>query len=110
MALDAAALETALKDRIKTELDTVFEEAPGDGDDHRQKFSEALAIAISDEVVKHILDNLEIKGVEVDILASEVIVGVSGGSGAAAVGAPNPDKITLKQTSDQQGDGKGLIE
>ncbi len=93
MALDAEALETALKDRIKTELDSALEPAPSEGDDHRKDFSDALAKAISDEVVKHIKDTLVITGATVKIPASAVIISVSGGTGAPAVGVPNPTPI-----------------
>ena len=103
MALDASVLETALKDRIKTELDTALDPAPDAGDGHRQLFSDALAKAISDEVVTHIIDNLEIKGVTV-VIPNTTVVTTPGGP--TVVGVPNPAPITLIQSND----GTGRVE
>lgn len=103
MALDATALETSLKSRIKTELDSKMGAAPEEGDGHRQDFSDALAKAIADEVVTHIIDNLEIKGVTV-VIPETTVVTTPGGP--TVVGTPNPAPITLTQSND----GTGRVE
>ena len=44
---------------------------------------------IGEVIVNHILDNIEIT-----VPSGEVIIAVSGGSGAPAVGTPNPSPIS----------------
>ncbi len=100
MALDAAALETALKARIKSELDTALDPAPDAGDTHRQLFSDALAKAISDEVVTHIIDNLEVKGVTVLVPPSTFSAGSS----------PSVAPVVPPTTLVQNNDGTGRVE
>ena len=100
MALNASNLETALKARIKTELDSKMGAAPEEGDGHRQDFSDALAKAIADEVVTHIIDNLEIKGVTVEVPASTYSLGTS----------PSVAPVTAPVTLVQNNDGTGRVE
>ena len=103
MALDATALEETLKETLKTELDTILGAAPNDGDTHRQEFCDAIAKAVSTDVVAHIIDNLEVKGVTVEIPGTTV---VTTPGGPTAVGIPNPNPITLTQSND----GTGRVE
>ncbi len=103
MALDPALLEETLKATLKTELDAVLGAAPDQGDTHRQDFCDAIAKAISTDVIAHIIDNLEVKGITVVIPNGEV---VTTPGGPTVVGTPNPAPITLIQSND----GTGRVE
>ena len=63
MALNAGALESALKSALKSALDAEQGPAPDEGDAHRQKFCNAVAKAVSKEVVDHILSSYELSAI-----------------------------------------------
>ena len=81
MALDAGKLEGALKGSLKSELDSALGPAPDDGDAHRTKFCNGMAKALAEEIVKHILDDLEIVGVEVEFPGGTYLKDSFGGFG-----------------------------
>ena len=67
---------------------------------------ETLWKTIGNTIVQHVKDNMEIKGVTVQIPISTYINTVSGGSGLPAVGVPNLTPDTLSQNND----GTGRVE
>ncbi len=104
MALNAGALESALKSALKSALDAEQGPAPDEGDDHRQKFCNAVAKAVSKEVVDHILSNLEVTGIMIQVDPGSYVINVFGGMGIPAINFPNPPLIHK-----QMNDGIGLI-
>ena len=116
MALDAGKLQGSLKSTLKSELDSALGAAPDEGDGHRQKFCSAFAKAISEEIVKHIQENLEIVGVQVQVEAGSYIIGAIGGAGATGQvpgtlisGTPAPAPLNFSQSPPQQQSGVGLV-
>ena len=121
MALDSGQLHSSLKATLKTELDSALGQAPAEGDDHRTKFCNAFAKAISEEIVKHILDELEIVGVQVEFPGGTYLkdsfggFGVTPGPGGAVIpGTPiipfmQPAPLFFGQDPMQKVNGKGLI-
>jgi len=79
MALNATSLAADIKADILANV-------PSANDDNGAVT--ATANAIAESVVDHILANLEIT-----VPSGEVIIAVSGGSGAPAVGTPNASPI-----------------
>ena len=104
MALDAGKLESALKSALKSALDAEQGAAPEEGDGHRTKFCNAVAKAVAKEVVSHIVDNLEVKGIMIQVDPASYVVNVFGGMGIPAINFPNPPLIHK-----QMNDGPGLI-
>ena len=78
MALNGTTLGDAIADCI------IAENAPAD----MKAKIKAQWEDIGQAVVKHFVDNLEVK-----IPSGSVIVAVIGGSGAPAVGTPNPEPL-----------------
>jgi len=114
MALDSGKLQGSLKSTLKSELDAALGPAPDEGDGHRQKFCSAFAKAISEEIVKHLIENLEIVGVQVQIPAATYLNHATGGAGQPGVGspiipAPAPAPLDFSQVAPQQQSGLGLI-
>lgn len=66
---------------------------------------ELMITAISKAVLDEIVTNMEIKGVTVEVVTGSYVVSVTGGSGAPAVGIPNPAPVTHTQNND----GTGLV-
>lgn len=85
MALSAAALKTAIFNSIKTKLDLLF--ADPESPPTRDAVWTDIADAIATEVVDHIVANLEIKGVTVDLETSLVAIFGSGTAVAEDGGA-----------------------
>ena len=81
MALNAGQLESALKSALKSALDAEQGPAPDEGDGHRQKFCNAVAKAVSKEVVDHILSNLEVTGIMIQVDPASYVINVFGGMG-----------------------------
>ena len=104
MALDAGKLESALKSALKSALDAEQGAAPDEGDGHRQKFCNAVAKAVSKEVVDHIVSNLEVTGIMIQVDPGSYVINVFGGMGIPAINFPNPPLIHT-----QMNDGTGLI-
>ena len=116
MALDAGKLQGSLKSTLKSELDSALGAAPDEGDGHRQKFCSAFAKAISEEIVKHILDELEVVGVEVQIPAGTYLKDATGGAGMTGTVPGTPvfpimatAPIDFGQGPMQKADGRGLV-
>ncbi len=116
MALDSGKLQGSLKSTLKSELDAALGPAPDEGDGHRQKFCSAFAKAISEEIVKHIKENLEIVGVQVQVEAGSYLVSAAGGAGATGtvpgtpiIGTPSPAPLSFSQSPPQQQSGLGLV-
>ena len=105
MALDIPKLEFDLGNSLKKELDDALGAAPEEGDDHRLKYCHALAKAISKEFIEHILENLEIVGVETMVDPGTYAISVEGGAGSPAVTTLNLPTILT-----QSNDGTGLVE
>ena len=70
----------------------------------KQKSKDKLQI-LADTVIDHLLTNMEIKGVSVEVPTGNHIKSVSGGSGAPAVGISN----VTPETHTQNNDGTGRI-
>ncbi len=104
MALDAGKLESALKSALKSALDAEQGAAPDEGDGHRQKFCNAVAKAVSKEIVDHIVDNLEVTGIMIQVDPGSYVINVFGGMGIPAINFPNPPLIHA-----QMNDGVGLV-
>ena len=104
MALDAGKLESALKSALKSALDAEQGVAPDEGDEHRTKFCNAVAAAVANEVVDHILSNLEVTGIMIQVDPASYVINVIGGVGIPAINFPNPPLIHK-----QMNDGIGLI-
>ena len=104
MALDAGKLESALKSALKSALDSAQGPAPDEGDGHRQNFCNAVAEAVAKEVVDHIVSNLEITGVQIQVDPGSYAINVVGGMGTPAVAIPNTPLLHA-----QINDGPGLI-
>lgn len=115
MALNKDTLNGQIQPKLKTEIisklnqhlpapNPVSPEGLTAFNNSREKLasalSESISKIISEEVVKHILDNLEIKGIQVEVPMSTF----SQGSGTAV--APNPQPVQLNQSND----GDGLVE
>ena len=121
MALDAGKLEGALKGSLKSELDSALGPAPDDGDAHRTKFCNGMAKALAEEIVKHILDDLEIVGVEVEFPGGTYLMTSFGGfaftpmpGGIIIPGTPiipfmQPAPLIFGQSIPQKLDGRGLV-
>lgn len=121
MALNSGQLHSALKSTLKSELDSALGAAPDEGDDHRTKFCNGFAKAISEEIVKHILDDLEIVGVQVEFPGGTYLMssfggfGVTPGPGGAVIpGTPiiafmQPAPLFFGQDPMQKMSGKGLV-
>ena len=107
MALDPGSLNDKINSELKTKMKNALDQfIPIDAegaDPHRQKFvdamSKSIAEVISHQVLMHILDNLEIKGVEVTIPGNTY----SAGAGPAAAFVPLPVPVN------QSNDGTGLV-
>ncbi len=104
MALDIPKLEFDLGNSLKKELDDALGPAPAEGDDHRLKYCQALAKAISKEFIGHILENLEIVGVEILVDPGTYAMSIEGG-----VGAPAVTTMNLPDVHTQSNDGTGLV-
>lgn len=104
MALDIPKLELDLGNSLKKELDSALGTAPGQGDDHRLKYCNALAKAISKEFIGHILENLEIVGVEILVDPDTYAISIEGG-----VGTPAVTTMNTPTTHAQSNDGTGLV-
>ena len=104
MALDAGKLESALKSALKSALDAEQGAAPDEGDGHRQKFCNAVAKAVSKEIVDHIVNNLEVTGIMIQVDPGSYVINVFGGMGIPAINFPNPPLIHA-----QMNDGVGLV-
>ena len=104
MALDAGKLEGALKSALKSALDAEQGPAPDEGDEHRTKFCNAVAKAVSKEVVDHIVSNLEVTGIMIQVDPASYVINVFGGMGVPAINFPNPPLMHM-----QINDGPGLI-
>lgn len=120
MALDSGQLHSALKATLKSELDSELGVAPAEGDEHRTKFCNAFAKAISEEIVKHIVDELEIVGVEVEFPGGTYLQTSFGGFGVTPMGStviPGTPIIPFMQAAPlffgqapfQKLSGKGLV-
>ena len=120
MALDAGKLEGALKGSLKSELDSALGPAPDDGDAHRTKFCNGMAKALAEEIVKHILDDLEIVGVEVEFPGGTYLKDSFGGFGVTPVGSTvipgtpiipfmQPAPLIFGQSPIQKLNGRGLV-
>ena len=123
MALDSGQLHSALKSTLKSELDSALGPAPDEGDEHRTKFCNGFAKAISEEIVKHILDELEIVGVEVEFPGGTYLKDSFGGFGFTPMpgvpppgipGTPvipfmQPAPLFFGQAPMQKMSGKGLV-
>jgi hypothetical protein len=68
-------------------------------------FLELLIDAVAEAVVDEVVANMEIRGVTVELPAGSHIIAVSGGSGAPAIGTPNP----TPETHAQNNSGTGLV-
>jgi hypothetical protein len=104
MALNAGKLEAALKSALKSALDAEQGPAPAEGDGHRTKFCNAVAKAVSKEVVDHIVSNMEVKGIMIQVDPASYVISVFGGMGIPAINFPNPPLLHK-----QMNDGIGLI-
>lgn len=82
MALDKKKLDDILEVTLKKELDAIFGSAPNKGDEHREKVCQAMSKAMSDVMLQHLLDNLEVVGVEVEVPGSTYLKSATGGGGA----------------------------
>ena len=108
MALDPSALNSKinseLKTKMKKELDSLLPIDAEGADPHRQKFvdamSKSIAEVISHQVLLHILDKLEITGIETTIMPTAID---TVGSPSAQKGPPAPVKLS------QSNDGTGLV-
>ena len=120
MALDAGKLEGALKSALKSALDAEQGPAPDEGDEHRTKFCNAFAKAIAEEIVKHIVDDLEIVGVEVEFPGGTYLKDSFGGFGVTPMGSTvipgtpiipfmQPAPLFFGQAPFQKMSGKGLV-
>ena len=121
MALNAGQLHSSLKGTLKSELDSALGPAPDEGDEHRTKFCNAFAKAISEEIVKHIVDELEIVGVQVEFPGGTYLMTSFGGFGVTPMGGgviiPGTPIIPFMQTAPlffgqapfQKMSGKGLV-
>ncbi len=120
MALDAGKLEGALKGSLKSELDSALGPAPDDGDAHRTKFCNGMAKALAEEIVKHILDDLEIVGVEVEFPGGTYLKDSFGGFGVTPMGSTvipgtpiipfmQPAPLIFGQSPMQKLNGRGLV-
>ena len=104
MALSKQKLDDILKVTLKKELDVIFGPAPGEGDSHRKKVCAAMSKAMSEVMLQHLLDNLEVVGVKVEVPASTYLKSASGGGGATGntpgtpvVGEPELSPIDFSQ-------------
>ena len=104
MALNAGKLEAALKTALKSALDAEQGPAPDEGDGHRTKFCNAVAKAVSKEVVDHIISNMEVTGIMIQVDPASYVISVFGGMGIPAINFPNPPLLHK-----QMNDGIGLI-
>jgi|TARA_B110000467_G_C17886475_1_gene247572 hypothetical protein len=120
MALNASQLHTSMKGTLKSELDSALGQAPAEGDGHRVKFCNAIAKALSEEIVKHIEEDLEIVGVKVEFPGGTYLMTSFGGFGVtpiAGVIIPGTPIIPFMQTAPlffsqdplQKVNGRGLI-
>lgn len=121
MALDASQLHSSLKGTLKSELDSALGVAPDEGDEHRIKFCNAFAKAISEEIVNHIVEDLEIVGVQVEFPGGTYLKTSFGGFGVTpfpgGVIIPGTPIIPFMQTAPlffgqsppQKISGKGLV-
>jgi len=116
MALNKGELHSSLKSSLKSELDSALGAAPDEGDGHRQKFCNAFAKALSEEIIKHILEDLEIVGVEVQVPPATYLNSAVGGAGATGtvpgtpiIGIPQSAPLNFGQEPSQKIDGRGLI-
>lgn len=121
MALSASQLEGALKGSLKSELDSALGPAPDDGDSHRTKFCNGMAKALAEEIVKHIIDDLEIIGVEVEFPGGTYLKDSFGGFGVTPMpggviipGTPiipfiQPAPLIFGQSPMQKLNGRGLV-
>ena len=110
MALDSAALKTAIFDGIKAQLDTLFSD-PSEPPD-RDSVWDAISGVIATQIVDHVVANLEIKGITVNLDPGLTAVFVAG------VPAPNDGGAALQtawqgsttQSAVQSDDGTGHVE
>ena len=121
MALNSGRLHSSLKSTLKSELDSALGPAPDEGDDHRTKFCNGFAKAIAEEIVKHVLDDLEIVGVKVEFPGGTYLKDSFGGFGVTPFpggviipGTPiiafiQPAPLFFGQAPMQQMSGKGLV-
>ena len=104
MALNKQKLDDLLKVTLKKELDAIFGPAPSEGDSHRKKVCAAMSKAMSEVMLQHLLDNLEIVGVKVEIPGSTYLKSASGGGGTTGntpgtpvIGEPELSAIDFSQ-------------
>ena len=120
MALDSGQLHSSLKSTLKSELDSELGPAPAEGDEHRTKFCNAFAKAISEEIVNHIVSELEIVGVQVEFPGGTYLMTSFGGflftpiAGTIIPGTPiipfmQPAPMFFGQAPFQKMSGKGLV-
>ena len=121
MALNSSQLHTSLKGTLKSELDSALGAAPAEGDEHRTKFCNAFSKAIAEEIVKHIVDDLEIVGVQVEFPGGTYLMTSFGGFGVTPFpggviipGTPiipfmQPAPLFFGQAPPQKISGKGLV-
>ena len=116
MALDAGSLHNSLKSTLKSSLDSHLGAAPDEGDGHRTTFCDAFAKALAEEIVKHILDDLEVIGIEVQIPGGTYLKDATGGAGMTGTvpGTPIIPMMAVAPADFSQGpmqkaDGRGLV-
>ena len=120
MALDAGSLHSALNGTLKSELDAALGAAPDEGDGHRAKFCNAFSKAIAEQIVKHIVDDLEIVGVKVEFPGGTYLKTSFGGFGFTPIGSiiipgtpiipfMQPAPMFFGQAPFQTANGKGLV-
>jgi hypothetical protein len=88
MTLNISALSSSLEGEIKTQMDDHVDKYTSDS--NSEKAAKAMADAVAKSAIDHINDNLQIQ-----IPAGTVIVEVTGGSGAPAVGIKNTTPINV---------------
>ena len=121
MSLDPSALHKNMNSTLKTELDAALGSAPEQGDTWRAKFCDAIAKAISEQLVKHIIDEIEIVGVKVEFPGGTYLMTSFGGFGVTPMpggvmipGTPiipmiQPAPLFFGQAIPQLTNGKGLV-
>ena len=104
MALDKEKLDTTFKVALKDELDTIFGKAPSEGDGHRKEVCDAMSKAMSEVILQHLLDNLEVVGIKTEVPGGTYLKGASGGGGATGnitgtvvIGEPEDASLDFSQ-------------
>ncbi len=121
MELNDQALYKAMNNTMKTTLDAELGKAPDAGDKWRAKFCNAISKALSEQIVKHIIDEIEIVGVKIEFPGGTYLMTAVGGFGVTPVpggtpipGTPifpimQPAPLIFGQDPLQIQNGKGLV-